>query len=35
MRKIIVAVAAVLITISGLLLALAPDVLSMMVVGCM
>lgn len=35
MRKIIVAVAAVLITISGLLLALAPDVLSMMVVGAM
>lgn len=35
MKKLIVAVAAVLITISGLLLALAPDVLSMIVVGCM
>lgn len=35
MKKVIVAVAAVLITISGLLLALAPDVLSMMVVGAM
>ena len=35
MKKLIVAVAAVLVTISGLLLALAPDVLSMIVVGCM
>lgn len=35
MKKIIVAVAAVLVTISGLLLALAPDTLSMIVVGCM
>lgn len=35
MKKIIVAVAAVLITVSGLLLALAPDTLSMIVVGFM
>lgn len=35
MKKIIVAVAALLITVSGLLLALAPDTLSMIVVGCM
>ena len=35
MKKIIVAVAAVLLTVSGLLLALAPDTLSMIVVGFM
>lgn len=35
MKKIVVVIAAILITISGLLLALAPDVLSMFVVGCM
>ena len=35
MKKVIVAVAAVLVTVGGLLLALAPDVLSMIVVGCM
>lgn len=35
MKKVIVAVAAVLVTVSGLLLALAPDTLSMIVVGCM
>ena len=35
MKKIVVIIAAILITISGLLLALAPDVLSMFVVSCM
>lgn len=35
MKKLIIAVASVLITVSGLLLALAPDVLSMIVVGGM
>ena len=35
MKRIIVLVAAVLITVSVLLLVLAPDTLSMIVVGCM